>query len=231
MSHLMKALPIRRPSEMLKSECSIRTIHYLCPHCNKVYTSEVSTSIFYDKIIDRAEEGIVVTTKYFCRNCGDYAFEIDEEIIPAVSLLRSLKINTVSSCSGHAEKFGQRSFHFEGGALAINDQNDEDYITYGPCISMLPPKNNEIAYFAFKDTFERFQGTSLSKHNVMLCSPDGFVQRYFFIAPVYDAKEFRRAGIQRREIMLKCANKHMYNFVRRFCTEYQKQLKNLKEEK
>ena len=229
MGFTAKVKPVRRPNEFISTECRIRELIFLCPHCNKEYHVTVSDSIFYDRPIDRSLEGLVLTYRYFCKDCGDYAFQIDTPIVDSVKLLRQHGIHTISSCSGHAEKFTDRAFMYEGDALYISDNE----ITYGPCISIAPFNVMPNAYGDESKEYKAFDFTfnTIKDNNIILLDPKADnIGNYFFIAPVADVKEFRRAGESRRTIMLNSANYHMHTFVKRFCHEYKKELTKLEKE-
>lgn len=217
MPYTIKAEPIKRPSQIINNEVSCNTKYYLCPHCLTLYSAKIFVGIDYTADIDRSREGVVVRSNYFCGKCGDYAFEVDEHIAtPVINLLKH-KINTVSSCSGHANKFDDCSFMYEGGALGIGDTE----IAYGPCISMYPDKEDESAFVA---AFNKLKKTTT---NMILLYPNKDSDLYFFIAPVPDPKDFRRSGDARRAVKLQEAQYRMIEFVDKFCTVFEKEKKRL----
>lgn len=216
MGYIFKASPLKRPPHCIMHEAVVEDKYYLCPLCLKTYHAQVAKVIGYDEMIDRSQEGVVTRTSYFCKDCGDYAFEVDIKIKDAVTLLLQHGIKTVSSCSGHVEKYDQFSFGYEGGALYAS----EDCITYGACISMEgadTEENDEL----FKSIFH-----SIPHPDILLYDPDETSNLYFMIAPVYDAKEFRKCGDVRRGKMLADANKRMLKFVNKFCYLYRKGIRD-----
>lgn len=210
----MKAMPLKRPHDYLNHEHRDGHRLYLCPNCNTLYQAYVNVGICYPNEIDRSREGIVVRTEYWCYNCHDYAFEVDPQIAKTVQLLIKHGITTISSCSGHAEKYDQCCFEQEwclGGTT-------EDTITYGACISMIEPdKEDEV--IAFTESFSHFQ--EKNKHSMMLIHDDAN-KPFFFIAPVLDVKEFRKCGDIRRQKFIDNCNERMYAFVEEFIKYYEK---------
>ena len=213
MNYIVKAKPLKRPRDYMNHEVMYKECWFICPHCLRTYKANISTTITYSTEIDRSQEGVVTTQKYFCSICGDYAFEVDQAIADPVLKLLTIGIQTYSSCSGHVEKFGKTSFSYEQGALGIN----KDYITYGPCISMLPAKD-KISNQAFKNVFKKLKETH--KEMILLDPEEEISPLYFFIAPVLDAKEYRKCGDSRRQIMLEEAQCRMSTFVTIFVSKY-----------
>lgn len=228
MAYTIKADPLKRPPEYLDHETKYEEVWFLCPHCKRIYKAKISSTIVYPEEIDRAKEGVVVKAQYFCAECGDYAFQVDRPIANSVKKLMEAGIRTYSSCSGHVEKFGPTSFSYEQGALGIG----EDSITYGPCISMFPDKD-EFAITAFKNVFKKLKNTH--KEMILLDPEEQVSPLYFFIAPVMDPKDFRRCGDIRREKMMEDAQAKMDAFVTVFVANYviekRKLMKHSKEAK
>lgn len=229
MAYIVKADPLKRPPEYLDNEIKYEEVWFLCPHCKKIYKAKISSTIVYSEEIDRSKEGLVLTARYFCAECGDYAFQVDKPIANSVKKLMEAGIRTYSSCSGHVEKFGPTSFSYEQGALGIG----EDGITYGPCISMLPDTSDDYTAHVFREVFKTLKKTH---KDMILLDPDEEVSPlYFFIAPVLDPKEFRRCGDIRRQKMLEEAQYRMSTFVTIFISKYiiekRKFMKHLKEAK
>lgn len=213
----MKAMPLKRPHDYLDHEHRDGHRLYLCPNCNTLYQAYVNVGICYPNEIDRSREGIVVRTEYWCCNCHDYAFEVDPQIAKTVQLLIKHGITTISSCSGHAEKYDQCCFEQEwclGGTT-------EDTITYGACISMIEP-DTEDEVIAFTESFSHFK--EKNKHSMMLIHDDAN-KPFFFIAPVLDVKEFRKCGDIRRQKFIDNCNERMYAFVEEFVKYYEKKKK------
>lgn len=217
--------PKRLNPDIIDSESHTKRMFYLCPHCLNVYSARVNTSIFYDDPINRSLEGIVTRTKYFCKSCGDYAFDVDEKIIKTVKLLISNGFHTVSSCSGHSEKKDQFDFMYEGGMLYVTDNLQ----TYGACVSIRPFDENEerIKNRAFKLAFDSIKTEKAYGQTIIVLEPDEQSKNYFFIAPVNDVKSFRRAGESRREAMIDQANKNLYNFVANFIDKFNISIGNI----
>lgn len=229
MAYTVKADPLKRPHEYLDHEINYDEIWFLCPHCKRIYKVNVSSTITYPEEIDRSKEGLVLTARYFCAECGDYAFQIDPPIAESVKKLMEAGIHTHSSCSGHVEKYGPTSFSYEGGALGI----DKDVIAYGPCISMSPDISDDYTAHVFREVFKTLKK---SHKEMILLDPDEDVSPlYFFIAPVLDPKEFRRCGDIRRAKMLEEAQCRMSTFVTifisKYLTEKRKFMNHLKEAK
>ena len=211
---------IRRPKEIINMENRTHTFKFLCPQCLSVYSVDTGISIFYDKPIDRSKEGVVIRPKYLCPKCKDYAFEIDEKIVDTVRYLIDRGIVTFSSCSGHPEKFNQFSFEYEDNILGL--PNDE--ITHGAIVSILPDDHmyedetqQQIFEIAFNTAFKKMQEKYNNTGRAIFLTPDDNSPLYFIIGPVSDIKDFRRAGYNRRDVMLDNANKHLFDAVKDFC--------------
>lgn len=218
--------PIKRPQEIIKMENTATEYSFLCPHCLNVYHAEVGYSIFYDEYIDRSKEGLVMRPSYFCKKCGDYAFQVDERIIESVRRLLQAGIETISSCSGHPEKFRDCAFSYESGLLGLSHDTDE--CTYGACISMIHPSDFRNQREIFHKVFQELAAKYDNSPTAIFLKLDDNSPLHFIICPVMDVKDFRKAGLTRRTMMIDKANQHMDEVTREFVSKYLKELKRSK---
>lgn len=215
--------PIKRPQEIIKMENTATEYFFLCPECLNVYHAEVGYSIFYDEYIDRSKEGLVMRSSYFCEKCGDYAFQIDERIIDSVRRLIQIGVNTRSSCSGHPEKFRDCAFSYEDGMLGLgNNHVDPDERTYGACISMSPPNENADI---FAKVFKTMKEIYTDSPKAIFLEPGEISKLYFIICPVMDVKDFRKAGLPRRTMMIDKANQNMNEITKEFVDKFVRAVK------
>lgn len=215
------------PNRIIDADVITERKHYLCPHCLKDYSARVVASISYDKPVNRSLEGVAFRTGYFCGDCGDYAFEVDEKILETVRACLNAGIHTISSCSGHVAKSDQFDFMYEGDIIYI----DDNYKTCGAILAIAPfDKDDEKdKREIFEETVQIAKGWKDYGNKVIINTPDEDSRNYFFIAPVSDVKAFRKAGSVRREIMVNTANQNLYKFMERFISFYIKTLKALSE--
>lgn len=207
MYKIKNLIPRKRPKELIRTETNTEEQVFLCPHCLRKYTVSVVNIINYEGIINRAEEGLVLRGRYFCKYCKDYAFQVDPMILPSVKRLISYGIQTISSCSGHPEKFSDTAFEYEDGILGVDGIGE--YNSYGACISMLPPRDEENAARFIRDFEYLKEFYSTSNGEAIFLTPDGHSKMYFIVCPVTDVKEFRRAGFEKRRSMILSANNRM----------------------
>lgn len=210
--------PVKRPREIIKMENNSKEYFFLCPECFTVYHADVGYSIFYDEYIDRSKEGLVMRPGYFCEKCGDYAFQVDERIINSVKRLLQIGVNTKSSCSGHPEKFSDCAFTYEDGLLGL----DNDECTYGACISMSPPDTNEDI---FNKVFEEMKCIYEYSSKAIFIEPNEQSRLHFIICPVTDVKDFRKAGLIRRTMMIDKANQNMDDITKEFVNKFIRDVK------
>lgn len=212
MHKIKNLLPLKRPHEKIRMEVAATDKYYLCPDCLEVFHATLVTNVVYDHVVDRSMEGVVARSRYFCPACRDYAFEVDPLIISSVRRLLAYGVITISSCSGHWEKFRDVAFDHEDGLLGVDGVGD--YCTYGACISMHPPEDEKNKK-RFKYNFDKLKEKYKDNEEVAIfLNPDNFSANHFIICPVSDVREFRKSGLDNREGMIIRANSNMDKVTR-----------------
>lgn len=112
-------------------ETVAKETYFICPKCNTIYRASIASTIFYDRTIDIANQGVFLVPSYSCHKCNEWAFEVDKDIVKLVQKIRRAGIKTITSCSGHA-----KGTKFDGGqnpcCLYQDPTNDNENTKYNP---------------------------------------------------------------------------------------------------
>lgn len=198
---------LRRPEELIMTEKREYTQYYICPSCHKIYKAKISRTTTYDDIIDRSQEGVVFSTNYWCKDCHDYAFEVDALIVNSIKMLLDNGINTVSCCSGHPEIFGDTDFVMEGMHCfsGAGDENPDLY--YGNCIAIyLDDDTDKNLLDAFSELREKYE----HHDRIFVIPPDEYSPNWFLMVKVnMSIERYRKSSKAVREIALEKINQEM----------------------
>lgn len=196
-----------RPEELIMTEKREYTQYYICPSCHKIYKAKISRTTTYEDVIDRSQEGVVVTSNYWCKDCHDYAFEVDTLIANSVKMLLDNGINTVSSCSGHPEIFGDTDFVMESMHCFSGAGEEDPDLYYGNCIAIyLDDDTDKNLLDAFSELREKYE----HHDRIFVIPPDEYSPNWFLMVKVnMSIERYRKSSKAVREIALEKINQEM----------------------